>query len=525
MIGIMKNKYCDFEQRVYNMCKKYAMFIMINVLFGYAVYFMIMANDLVNDIDGVWHLSNYIAGRGEITSGRGLLRYVDKLHFGIVSAPFQTILALIILSITNTVLLKTLKIGGFVQRFLLSFWLIGNPVICNTLTYGYTAIGYSVAYFFSVLSVVFFRYCNKIYRILPCGICIAISMSCYQAYLGVSCVMFLFLLISKLLEEDKVADILIYLRDVFLGIFLGGGMYYAFTQFMLWYSKTEFSSYRGIDSLTPALMIKSLPNSMLECYKTFFDFIMKEHFYMNTSVTWIIIDVFLLLLLVKIVSFIIGAFRKSITYGVLMCIAILLIPIGSNASLLLAVGSIPTLIMSMGMMLTVVLLVLSKKEQSSIWDFWNKRASLLIMVLMLWISVSVVENDQLALKEGKNSVISLTETLVDTLVEQGYRTDGSCAVAFLGRPADSPLFYKSQAFESANYYAKFGYFSVMPGNNQRTWSSVLHNLCGKRIYYAYEETYGEIRESEEAASMPSFPQEGSVVKMGDIYVVKIAEPY
>lgn len=450
---------------------------------------------------------------------------MDKLHFGIVSAPFQTIVTLVIWSIANTILMTVLNIEGNIRRFVLSFWLIANPVVCNTLTYGYTAIGYAVAYFFSVLAVVFLRYYKRRYRIIPCGMCIAISMSCYQAYLGVSCVMFLFVIMCMLLEDKYLSEIFAYIRDAFFGICMGGVMYYAFTQFMLWYSKTELSSYKGINSLTPFLMIKSLPGSIWGCYKTFFTFFINEKMFMNTSVTRIIVDAFLLFVAVKIIYLIIWAFKKNFFSGALMCLAILLIPVGSNASLLLAVGSIRTLIMSMGIMLTVFFIAISSNNQDSLWNYWNKRASLLMLVLLLWISVSVVENDQLALKEGKNSVISLTDTIVDTLIEQGYRTDGSCAVVFLGRPADSPLFYKSQAYEMANYYAKFGYFSVAPGNNQRTWNSVLYNLCGKRIFYAYEETYGKIRETDEVAAMPSFPQEGSIVKQGEVYVVKIAEPY
>lgn len=521
----MRNIYSNLEQMLFKTYKKYALFVIINVLFGCAIYFMIMAHDLVNNFDGVWHLSNYIAGRGEISSGRGLLRYVDKLHFGIVSAPFQTIVTLTIISITNIILMATLNIKGNIQRFILSFFLIANPVVCNTLTYGYTAIGYAVAYFFSVFSVMFFRYCKKTYRIILCGTCIAISMSCYQAYLGVCCVTLLLFLIGMLLEEQRISNVLVYIRDSFFGICLGGGMYYAFTQFMLWYSKTEFSSYMGINSLTPLLMIKSLPKSVSGCYKTFFDFFAKESMCLNTSITSTLLVVFLLIVAIKTMSLVISAFKKSVFSGALMSIAILLIPVGSNASLLLAVESMRTLIMSMGMMVTVILIVISQKDQKSLWNYWSYRVNLLVLIVMLWVSVSVVENDQLALKEGKESVISLTETIVDVLIKEGYTPDGSCTAAFLGRPADSPLFFKSQAFESANYYAKFGYFSVMPGNNQRTWCSVLNNLCGKRIFYADEQTYGKIREIEEAAAMPSFPQEGSVIKIGDSYVVKIAEPY
>lgn len=326
------------------------------------------------------------------------------------------------------------------------------------------------------------------------------------------------------LKNEETSKILCFIRDAFGGICVGGGLYYAFTQFMLWYSNSQFSSYRGIDSLTPSLMIKSLPKSILACYNTFYNFFAKERMSIDTSITVFVLGISLLIVILKIISFLVFAFRSSFFKGMLMTLTIVLIPVASNASLLLAVGTSRTLIMSMGMMLTVILFVLLPNSSMPL-SCLRKRVSLLVLALLLWISVSVVENDQLALKEGKNAVIALTETIVYTLLAEGYVTDGSCAVVFIGRPADSSLFYKSTAFEMANYYAKFGYFSIMPGNNQRTWSSVLYKLCGKKIYYADEETYGGIREMEEVANMPLYPQEGSIVKVGNIYVVKLAEPY
>ena len=45
--------------------------------------------------DGIWHLSNFIAGDFEISLGRGLERYADRARFGIVSSPLNTVLCLL----------------------------------------------------------------------------------------------------------------------------------------------------------------------------------------------------------------------------------------------------------------------------------------------------------------------------------------------------------------------------------------------------------------------------------------------
>ena len=211
----MLKKIVMIEQRILHRGKEYVPFLLANILFGCAVYYMLMACNLVNDGDGVWHLSNYVAGIGEISSGRGLLRYVDKLHFGIVSVPFLTFIALLLFSIANTVMMAVLKVEGSILRCLLSFFLIANPVVCMTLTFSYTAVGYAAAYLFAVLAVVPFRYFKNMFRIFLCGICIAISMSCYQAYLGVTCVLLLFLLICMIREEEKPLKLLAYMRDAF----------------------------------------------------------------------------------------------------------------------------------------------------------------------------------------------------------------------------------------------------------------------------------------------------------------------
>jgi hypothetical protein len=69
-----------------------------------------MSLNLVNDLDGIWHLSNFIAGDWEISLGRGLQRYADRARFGIVTDPFNSMITILLISIANVLILMRFKV-------------------------------------------------------------------------------------------------------------------------------------------------------------------------------------------------------------------------------------------------------------------------------------------------------------------------------------------------------------------------------------------------------------------------------
>ena len=87
--GIMQEKGKNMSNEK---IKYYGRVVVGGTLFGVLVYFSMMSLDLVNSYDGIWHWSNFIAGDWEISLGRGLQRYFDKLRFGIVSTSLNTVL-------------------------------------------------------------------------------------------------------------------------------------------------------------------------------------------------------------------------------------------------------------------------------------------------------------------------------------------------------------------------------------------------------------------------------------------------
>ena len=226
----MKDNILKVEESIKKYLSQNSKYFMTSFLAGVLVYFMLMAFDLVNNWDGIWWNSNYIAGNWEISLGRGLLRYADRARFGVVSTSFNTILTLLLLSVANVLIINALEMKGKFQRYLVLILLIANPIVCNTLTYCFTAVNYGLAYLLSVLAAVCVLYSyekKKKFKIAGCilgGILLGLSMSLYQAYICVTAVLLLFAVAKKLLEKREVKDILYYGIYAVCAIFLGGGV-------------------------------------------------------------------------------------------------------------------------------------------------------------------------------------------------------------------------------------------------------------------------------------------------------------
>ena len=142
----------NLEKNFFDFFEKYRKYILGGVGVGVLTYFMMMSLNLVNDLNGIWHLSNFIAGDWEISLGRGLQRYADRARFGIVSDPFNSVITIFLIAIANAIILMRFQFDNVLYKVLFITILIANPIICNTLSYSYMSVNFGLAYFFSVIA-------------------------------------------------------------------------------------------------------------------------------------------------------------------------------------------------------------------------------------------------------------------------------------------------------------------------------------------------------------------------------------
>lgn len=223
----MKNKVTKAEEKIICYIKENAKYVGVSFFVGILVYFMLMALDLVNDVDGLWHPSNFIAGDWEISLGRGLQRYADRARFGIVSTPFNSMLTLLLISCSNVLAINLFDTKNKLQKYLMLIILVANPLVLNSLTYSYMSVNFGLAYFFSVLAAVCIsKVCDEnkkfIFSIVAGGVFLGISMAFYQAYICVTSIILLFLTSKMLIEKSNIESIIKYIISAVGSIFLGG---------------------------------------------------------------------------------------------------------------------------------------------------------------------------------------------------------------------------------------------------------------------------------------------------------------
>lgn len=516
------------EEYLKQFLKLYGKDIIGQVLVGTLVYFTMMSLNLVNDVDGIWHPSNFIAGDWEISLGRPLQRYADRARFGIVSEAFNSILTLVLIAIGNVLVVKKLDIRNTLYRWIVYIILIANPIVCCSLSYSYMSVNFGLAYFFSVLT---FEYIEtdinskrkSIIGVLISAAFLGISMAFYQAYICVTSVLIVSMILKMLTEQENIKCILRYGTSCICTYFLGGVIYLSITKLFLYRADVDLASYKGAGSVNIIHMIKSLPNSIKQCYSQFGTYFLKLKTFSNLEFVEIVLGGLCIIYAIAIIIQCYKIFKNGFIKGIIFILMIGLLPVASCSVLLIAVGNSMTELMSMGMLLTILLLGIVVPDDGK-FGFIIKRSYLIVMLLFMWFQLSAVENDQLALKEGKTATITLTENIIHSLCTE-YNLDEYKVVAFVGRPADNNTFAKSKAYQMANRYAMFGCWSTDVRNNRVSWSGVTSNFLGVNINFCPDWNYEKIIAFEQVKEMPEYPADGSICIIEDIIVVKVSDNY
>lgn len=557
------NKITSTEKNIADACRERMGEVLIGFLFGCCTYFMLMANGLVNHLDGIWHFSNFVAGDWEISIGRGLQRYFDKMRYGLIVESLNTMLSLILILIAVELILE---LFGFRQkwlRYLVIGLTIASPTVCNSLTYSYLTVNFFLAFLFSVLAVYVYDYfyekgCHDIGRhhskyfvlaVVGGAVFIAMCMASYQAYFSVTCMLLLFVMFRKLLREDvssvddgkhksETKNVWHFLGCSVAFLLCGGIFYYLLTQLLLWHANTKMATYKGVDGASLSGMILSLPSSIMHCYQQFAEHFEYYRMYMQLHfIEWLMVG-YLVLMAVCVVWQTVRLFQKNRVNAIVFLIGVLLIPVACTAVLTIAVGNnlMPLMTMSLVLLIPLGFLFVPEREnafgskatdgsKSSLYiGFCAKRIYFVLMLLFLWFGITTVTNDQMAIKEGKDSTVAITNQVIATLNTKGYLNNEK-QIVLIGRPAENPLFTHHEAYQTANYYAQFGGFSVAADTCRSTWSGVIYHYCGLNFELFSDDNYDKMVADKRVADMPAYPAEGSVQEIDDVVVVKISDLY
>lgn len=499
-------------------------FLIASFIFAFSVYFMLISQTLTNSTDGIWQESYFQAGEWEQSIGRWFWPYLDKIKFGISSISFNSFLALGIIVVSLALLLECFEAAGNFRAFLGGALFLAYPVICDSLSFGFMSTTFAAAMLFGCAAA----YCamkvkSFVIAIISGAFFISLSMGCYQAYIGVTCIIMLIYILKMLLQSENIQNCIEWCARAILAVCAGGLLYYICVKITCIAYDVELTDYNGANQVSLKAMIVNFPKGIRMAYGNFAEYFFGGTIQVNQfggrEINILLAGMFILILTGKIVNLLFS--KKYIhTIGALLIAG--LIPAACNVVFLIAVGTGPgmSVLMTGGMALLMPLMI---------WNFGGiafKNINMewvccVLGAIAVWSNICTVTNDQLALKDGRTATYEIAGQILDDLYEQADIAEE--AVLIMGRPSDNPLFDQKQVWQRANSYARFGEFANTYACNRMSWAGVYSNLFGVEVEIASDEISEKMTQNEDYRNMNIYPDEGYIKKIDGVWVIKAAE--
>lgn len=507
-------------------CREYGGCAVFGLLYGAVLYALMMSQQLTNTFDGLWHQNYHRAGAAELSSGRWVLAGIDRLLMGMHAEPIASIAALVLFIAGFLLVLDLFRLKRKSVCCLCLALFLSSTLISNTLSYRFTSIGYGFAYFFAVLSVyALVKIKNSGLAIGIAGVLLGLSLSCYQAYAAVFCVVAVFCVIFACRQAEQSAggasakSMLRCLLRIIFCLCVGAVFYIASLSLCLKLCGVALSGYNGIGQTSAGSLLAGLPRNLLKTYQYFYSYFFLNKLKINRLQPFGIFYILFAVLAVEVFVTAVRTWKVSKAQTLLLLLAAAVLPIAANAYMLLA-GDKLELQMTAGLAMVAPLtmaLVFSCPERKRT----LKLACALLCAALTYGSAMQVWIDQEGMYEGQNACETMmTQVIHDLRGEDLLSADHE--YFFIGVPEENPLFSTSEAYTRANAYAQMGRFWVSGNCSQMSYGGLLQRM-GLGLSMSslqYEDIAGNINASE----LPAFPSAGYIVQLDEnTVVIKISE--
>lgn len=191
---------------------------------------------------------NFTGTGATFYSGRCFLGYFSEISSKYDMPWVNGALSLFYISLAVVMLVDLFRLESRTGIILLAGLIVSFPTVTSTFAYMFTADGYMMAFLLSVAGVYLtWRFRHGIW---PGIVCIGLSMGTYQAYISVTLVLILLVVIRDLLLEKQTFRQMFLADWKYLALVVGGAIFYkaADSAFNAYYGIT-LTAYQGIDSV------------------------------------------------------------------------------------------------------------------------------------------------------------------------------------------------------------------------------------------------------------------------------------
>lgn len=500
-------------------------------LTGIVVYFPILCQGLNNTYDGLWQPTYMTAGGWEISLGRWLWPYWDRLHFGIQSGHINTMFTIVAFALGLTLAKACMSRSNSLISVLAGCLFMANTVVCISLSYPSMSGVFGMAFLLSVAAAyAIIKIENNGIAIGAGVICLTASIGMYQAYICVFCLIALVAFFQKL-EKDSLIEIGSYVFRVGICAVAGVALYVLILKAHIILLDVSISDYKGAAGISLGNSLANLKQSIARTYELFSVYFWGSEYrhsiwQMNRLFFGVVFAALGAALFVHW-----GNKLKERQYGRVLAQAaiVLALPIACLMILLAATEANLSMQMMGGL---AMLLPVCAWTVDVLWQAstskprWIIASATVLTALALYGSVYMAAVDQEAMKEGIGATKMMANQIVQDLNRGEYMSQSQeNTVMLLGRPSANATFKKGNFFEKANQYARVGRFWTKEDCMRRAWAGVFNKYVPINIKMCSQEQYLSLFETDEVQKMPSYPNEGYIRQIGDVVVVKVSDEY
>ena len=141
------------------------------------------------------------------------------------------------------------------------------------------------------------------------------------------------------------------------------------------------------------------------------------------------------------------------------------------------------------------------------------------MLVLLGGSLMMISIDQHVMLKSRETAVSLLNRVT---VDLGEDTNPEGGVFFIGRPSDNPVFLRDQLWERSNTYAHYGEFWLGGNLTTQSYFGYLRD-AGLLLTFNWDEAaWNEVGSREDVKTMPVYPDEGYIRRIGNAMVVRLS---
>lgn len=485
-------------------------------LLGLLIHMPIMLSDIPNH-DG---LASMHFDQNMITSGRWFLSVACGLSSYYTLPWLIGFLAMIYLGLAAVVLTEVLELKSIWAIMGVSGLLVAFPALTSTFAYVFTMDGYMLAVLLAILSVLLTKKFK--WGFWAGGVCLALSMGIYQAYLAFAMLLSIYSILMLAMEQGNLKEtIKKSLNYLYMGI-CGAGLYYVVLLVLLKVQGKALGAYQGAETVGEASQT-GLLETIKNIYVDFFGFTLKGNVLANNVFSYIAIG--LLAVAVLVVLAIVASkkkwFAKPWLYLLIMLLVIGL-PVATNIILLVLPDVTYHTLMRYQWVLFPILMVAFYEKQSeevsqNKFTVSMEWVVLLSVIVMIW-NYTVTDNIAYSNMQKKyEKTYSYCLRLLDRIEQtEGYYQ--GIPIAMIGVVGDEAYPTTDITEEvTAGLIGAGGDYLLYTGQNYKQF---MEYYLGASLNILPAEAMAEMYYSDEYVNMKSFPDKDSIKIIDGVMYIK-----